>query len=140
MWAHRVLLAAFFFLALSQPAQPQKTSTPEEAVSRIIDSGLLEGHDSKVIGGIGDAAAVAVTKVLGGREPGTAQIDRVLIVLNMAFGGVTSGPDAEPKTALFVLHQLELSTNDTQLRGRIAQTRRYVEDEFYKTKKRSPQK
>ena len=140
MWAHRVLLAAFFFLALSVSAQPQKTSTPEEAVSRIIDSGLLEGHDSKVIGGIGDAAAVAVTKILGGREPSAAQIDSVLIVLNMAFGGVTSGPDAEPKTALFVLHQLELSTNDAQLRGRIAQTRSYVEDEFYKTKKRSPQK
>jgi hypothetical protein len=49
------------------------------------------------------------------------------------------GPDAEPKTALFVLRQQELSTNDAQLRGRIAQTKKYIEDEFSKsTKPRLP--
>ena len=128
-------LLAFFFLAPAASGQSQKIATPQEAVNRIIDSGLLEGHDSKVIAGIGDAAAVIITKVVKGRSLSPAQIDRVLVVLNMAFGGVASGPDAEPKTTLFVLRQLELSTNDVQLRGRIQQTRKYVESEFSKTTK-----
>jgi hypothetical protein len=99
----------------------------------MIDSGFFDGHDQKLIAGTGDAAAVVVTKILGGRELSPRQIDYTLAVLNMAFAGVASGPDAEPKTALFVLHELELSTNDAQLRGRIEQTRKYVEEEFSKS-------
>ncbi len=139
MWTRRLLLATFFFLAVSVPSRPKKTSTPEETISRIIDLGMLDGHDNKVIGGTGDAAAVTITKVVSGRSLSPDQIDRVLIVLNMAFGGVTSGPDAEPKTALFVLRELDLSTNDAQLQGRIAQTRKYVEEEFSKSTKPLPQ-
>lgn len=139
MWTRRLLLATFFFLAVSVPTRPQKTSTPEETISRIIDLGVLEGHDNKVIGGTGDAAAVTITKVVSGICLSPDQIDRVLIVLNMAFGGVTSGPDAEPKTALFVLLALDLSTNDAQLHGRIAKTRKYVEEEFSKSLKPLPQ-
>jgi hypothetical protein len=82
---------------------------------------------------------VTITKVVSGRSLSLDQIDRVLIVLNMAFGGVTSGPDAEPKTARFVLRELDLSTNDAQLQGRIAQTRKYVEEEFSKSTKPFPQ-
>jgi hypothetical protein len=139
VWTRRLLLATFFFLAVSVPTRPQKTSTPEETISRIIDLGVLEGHDNKVIGGTGDAAAVTITKVVSGRSLSPNQIDRVLIALNMAFGGVTSGPDAEPKTALFVLLALDLSTNDAQLHGRIAKTRKYVEEEFSKSLKLLPQ-
>jgi hypothetical protein len=54
----------------------------------------------------------------------------VLLALNTPFVDEEPGPDAEPKTALFVLRQLELSTSDAQLRGRIAQTKKYIEDEF----------
>jgi hypothetical protein len=136
----KILFAVFCFLALSAPIQSQKTSTPEEAINRIIDPGLIDGHDSKVIGGIGDAAAVTVTKVVRGRSLNPAEIDRVLIVLNMAFGDVTSGPEAEPRTTLFVLHQLEQSTSDVQLKERIAKTRNYVQEEFLKAKQRSTSK
>ena len=140
MWTRRVLLAACFFLAVSAPSRSQKSSTPEEIISRIIDAGFLEGYYDKVIGGSGDAAAVTVTKVVRGRSLSPDQIDRVLIVLNMAFGSVTPGADAEPKTALFVLRELDLSTSDAQLRGRIAQTRKYVQEEFSKSTKPLPQK
>lgn len=121
------------------PSRSQKTSTPQEIITRIIESGMLDGHDNKVIGGTGDAVAVTITKVVGGRSLSPDQIDRILIVLNIAFGGVTSGPDAEPKTALFVLRELDQSTNDAQLQGRIAQTRKYVEEEFSKSTKPLPQ-
>ncbi len=136
----KLLFAAFCFLALSVPIQSQKTSTPEEVISSIVDSGFLEGYYSKVIGGTGDAAAVTVTKVVRGRSLSPDQIDRVLLVLNMAFGDDTSGPEAEPRTTLFVLHQLEQSTSDVQLKERIAKTRAYVQEEFLKAKQRSTSK
>lgn len=140
MWTRTFLLAALVCLTLLMPALSQQTSTPESAISRMIDSGFFDGHDQKLIAGTGDAAAVLVTKILGGRELTPRQIDYTLAVLNMAFAGVASGPDAEPKTALFVLRGLELSTNDAQLRGRIAQTRKYVEEEFSKSTKPLPWK
>ena len=139
MWSRRILLVSFLCFA-PLTGQSQETTTPEHVIGRILDRGLLDGHDNKVVGGIGDAAAVIVTKVVGGRSLSPAQIDLVLIVLNMAFADVTPGPEAEPRTTLFVLRQLELSTNDVQLRGKIAQTRKYAEEEFSKSKKPSPPK
>jgi hypothetical protein len=139
VWIRLALLVALVLLARPLPIASQQTNTPERAIGRMIDSGVFEGHDEKLILGIGDTAAVVVTKILAGRDLSAQQIDNTLAVLNMAFGGVESGPDAEPRTALFVLRELELSTNDAQLRGRIAQTRKYVEEEFSKSTKPVPQ-
>jgi len=143
MSSRTVLLVSFLCLAPLGTRQSQETSMPEHVISRILDRGLLDGHDTKVVGGIGDAAAVIGTKVVGGRSLSPAQIDLVLIVLNMvlnmAFADVTPGPEKQPRTTLFVLRQLELSTNDAQLRARIAQTRKYVGEEFSKSTKPLPQ-
>jgi hypothetical protein len=139
MWLVRLLLVVCLFLAPSLAGQSQQTTATEEAISKIIDLGLFEGHDSKVIGGIGDAAAVTVTKVLGGRSLTASQIDSVLVVLQTAFGEVKPGPEAEPRTALFVLRELGLSTSDAQLRAKIEQTRKYVQEEYSKSQKRSSQ-
>ncbi|SRR6266404_4093402 len=139
MWLVRLLLGACLFLAPSLAGQSQQTTATEEAISKIIDLGLFEGHDSKVIGGIGDAAAVAVTKVVGGRSLTASQIDSVLVVLQTAFGEVKPGPEAEPRTALFVLRELGLSTSDAQLRAKIEQTRKYIQEEYSKSQKRSSQ-
>ncbi len=128
-----VLLAALVCLARPTPIASQQTATLEDIIRRNIDRGWFEGHDTKVIAGTGDAAAVVITKILAGRDLTAQQIDNTLAVLNDAFGGVESGPDAEPRTALFVLRALDLSTNDPQLRGRIAQTRKYIQDEFSKS-------
>lgn len=134
MWL-RILVVFSLILASLAPGQSQETTTPEHVIGRILDRGLTEGQDSKVLGGTGDAAAVIVTKLVGGKSLSPAQIDLVLIVLNMSFTEVAPGPEAEPRTALFVLRELDLSTNDTQLRGRIAQTRKYVQEEFSKSTK-----
>ena len=129
-----ILLAVLTLLVQSVPVQSQQLSTSEEAVSRIIDSGLFDGHDNKVIGGIGDAAAVTITKVVGGKSLSADQIERILIVLNMAFGDVKPGPDAEPKTTLFVLRELELYSSGAQLKDKIEKTRIYVEEEYSRSK------
>jgi hypothetical protein len=135
VWSRTILLVSFLCLAPLATGQPQETYTPEDVIRRMLYQGITEGHDVGVVGGTGDAAAVIITKVVGGRSLSPSQIDVVLAVLNMAFGDVTPGPDAEPRTALFVLHQLDLSTNDAQLRGRVAQTRKYIADEFSKSTK-----
>ena len=135
MWSRTILVVSFLCLAPLATGQSQGTVTPEDVIRRMLYQGITEGHDDGVVGGTGDAAAVIITKVVGGRTLSPSQIDVALAVLNMAFGDVRPGPDAEPKTALFVLRQLELSTNDAQLRGRIAQTRKYIADQFSKSTK-----
>jgi hypothetical protein len=139
VWIRLVLLAVVVFLARPAPSASQQTNTPERAIGRMIDSGFFDSHDQKLIAGTADAAAVVVTKILAGRDLDPRQTDNTLAVLNDAFGDIASGPDAEPKTALFVLRELELSTNDRQLLGRIAQTRKYIEEEFSKSTKPLPQ-
>ncbi len=101
------------------------------------------GHDSKVLGGMGDAAAVTVTKVVAGRKLTTSEMDMVLIVLDGAFGdprGVQVGSDREPRTALFVLEYLDCSTKDPALKRRIADARKYVQDHYAKSIKEEPLK
>jgi hypothetical protein len=54
----KLLFTIALFLLFPTCGWCQKNMTPEEAIRRIINSGLLEGHDQKIIGGMGDAAAV----------------------------------------------------------------------------------
>jgi hypothetical protein len=105
-------------------------SAPEQAIARIIDFGG-EGHDQQVIGWLGDAAAVIVTKHLSQRHLSQADIDMTLIVLIGAFADpsfVRSEADRQPRTTLLVLRYLELSTDDPKLKTRIADAKKYIED------------
>jgi hypothetical protein len=122
----RIVSLIFFSLLISGVVCSQKTSTPQEAIGRIITVGLLEGRDQKVIAGMGDAAAVIVTKVIGDRKLTPSQIDSVLVILNSAFSGTEPVTEREPRTALFVLQFLELSTKDAQLTKRVADSRHYI--------------
>jgi hypothetical protein len=123
----KVPIALLFALFISVFCWGQIAASPEEAITRIINSGLLEGHDQKVIGGMGDAAAVIVTKVVGDKKLTTSQVDSVLIILNSAFGAVEASAEREPKTALFVLRCLESTTQDRGLLQRIDKTRKYIQ-------------
>jgi hypothetical protein len=125
----RVSIALLFTLLLSAISWGQVAAGAEEAITRIINYGLLEGHDQKVIGGMGDAAAVIVTKVVRDRKLTTSQVDSILIILNSAFGGLQAGAEREPKTALFVLHSLESATQDLELLQRIDKTKRYIQSQ-----------
>ena|ERR1700732_1521619 len=133
----KTLFAMFFALLVPISALCHERSPAEEAIERIINMGFLEGHDQKVIGGLGDNAAVIVTKVVGERKLSAAQIDRVLLVLMSAFGDISATPDREPKTTLFVLQMLELSTKDVALQKKIVETKQYVVDSFSKSKQQA---
>jgi hypothetical protein len=128
------LIVAAVGVAQSIPATElngRTPSGPEQVIARIIDSGMFEGHDQKVIGWLGDAAAVIVTKHLSQRHLGQADIDMTLIVLVGAFADpsfVRSEADRQPRTTLLVLRYLELSTDDPKLKTRIADAKKYIED------------
>jgi hypothetical protein len=114
-------------------------SEPEQVIARIIDSGAFEGHDQKVIGWLGDAAAVIVTKHLSQRHLNQRDIDMTLIVLIGAFADpsfVRNEADRQPRTTLLVLRYLELSTDDSKLKTRIADAKKYIEDRCVQSMRR----
>jgi len=121
---------ALIVILLSCGADGQTGNNPEAVIQRMIDQGSLVGHDQKVLGTIGDAAAVILTKVLAGKTLSGEQIDTSLLILNMAFADprmVESASDRQPRTALFVLQAFDHLSPETALRGRIAQTREYIQ-------------
>ena len=109
----------------------QTPSGPEQVIARIIDTGMSEGHDQKVIGWLGDAASVIVTKHLSQRHLSQTEVDSTLNVLTGAFADpsfVKNEADRQPRTTLFVLRYLELSTHDPKLKTRISDAKKYIED------------
>ena len=126
----RTTLVIFFALILSTLGNAQ-AGDPERVIRRIVDDGILEGHDQKVIGELGDASAVLITKILSDRDLTSQTIDNVLVVLGRSFADPTSlaiASDRKPRTALLLLRYLDISTSDAGLKGRIAHTRKYIED------------
>jgi len=127
----RLIPAAWLGLVLLVPAHAQTGSEPEHIVRRNIDLGVFEGHDQKVIGGLGDAGAVLVTKILAGRDLTSNTIDNALVVIEAVFAdpsSVKNAADRQPRTALLLLRYLDQSTGDGALKMRVADTRKYVED------------
>lgn len=127
---YALVVLTFLFVGSSVSGQALDGA---QIIQRIMDSGGSEGHDQKIIGGMGDAAAVIITKILAGRSIRSNDIDNVLLVLNSSFADprfVTSTSDREPRTAFFVLRCLDLSTNDPKLKQRIAETRERIQGNF----------
>jgi hypothetical protein len=129
----RLTFAICIGLALSGIASGQAGNDPEQVVKQVIDTGLLDGHDQKVILRLGDAGAVLATKVLSDRELTSKTIGGALIVIESSFGGlklVGADGDQQPRTALLLLRYLDLSTNDSTLKKQIAETSEYVRGQY----------
>lgn len=140
----KIMLALFISLASAGYSVSQityrETATlgPEDVIRRMIATGGYEGHDNKILAGMGDAAAVLVTKVVADKHLSAGEIDTVLTVLNISFAGtVNDAPNQEPRTALFVLQLCDSSTQDPELKTRIAQTRAYIQQQYAKSLKTS---
>jgi hypothetical protein len=130
-----LLLALLVPVVLSGLAIGQANDRVEGVIRAILDTGFIDGHYIKEIGPMGDAASVAVTRVLAGRTLTAADIDNVLVVLGYAFAdpsAVSNSSDRQPRTALFVLQCLDSSTSDAPLKKRIAQRRQYVAEKYAK--------
>lgn len=130
-----IMSAAASYCQTGGPKEPPLVS-PDEMVRRIIELGIYEGQMEMSISRMGDAAAVAVTKVLVGKNPSALEIDMVLVVFSHSFAGikqVENISDRQPRTALFVLRYLDTCTQDLELKKRIAYIRKYIQDEYTKS-------
>jgi hypothetical protein len=82
----KFLLAVAYLIAFSTALSGQ-LMTPEQVIRRTLHSGISEGHDQKIIGTMGDAAAVTLIKVLGGTVLTSQDMDLSLVVLSSSFAG-----------------------------------------------------
>ncbi len=134
----RVCYIATFIACLLMLVLPARSAAqeldgiPEHVVkaalnpaSEIIYSGVIR----KQLGAMGDAAAVAITRVLGGERPGAGTVDRVLLVIEFSFDSpeaIVNQADQRPKTALFVLASLDHQALTIGQRKRLGQLRTKV--------------
>jgi len=129
----RVTLVVILGLALSGAAYGQGVNNPEQRVRQVINTGMIEGWDQKLLVHLGDAGAVLATKVLADRNLTPKTIGSALIVLENSFAEpklVEVAADREPRTSLLLLRYLELSTTDAESRKNIADTRKYIQDRY----------
>jgi|SRR5579885_596036 hypothetical protein len=119
-------ISALLAATLGMAQVPPKIATPEQRIETILDTGMYEGHDQKIIGGLGDKAAVMLTRVVGERSLSSKQIDSLLLILNWAFSGVRNSAESQPRTALFVLRYLDLQAPNAKTRADISKTRKFI--------------
>lgn len=129
----RAALVVSIALILSSIAYAQTRTNAEQVIKGMFDTGMFDGHDSKVLGQLGDTGAVVVTKILAGRHLTPKIIDMSLVVIASSFSDpsfVKTPADREPRTAMLLLRYLDLSTSDPALRKRVADTTKYVQDHY----------
>lgn len=127
-----VACGVFSVLRNSSPAQ-ELDGVPEHVVkaalnpkSEVIYSGVMR----KQLMPMGDAAAVAVTRVLAGKRPQPDTVNRVLLIIEFSFDSpeaIVNQADQKPKTALFVLGSLDQQALTTEQRKHLRELRMKLE-------------
>ena len=132
-----------FLVSLCCAASGQTASDSEREVHRLMTCACLDGHDSQTFGRMGDATAVAITKIISGRAPESSEVDAILLILHISFADpkfVDIVSDREPRTAMFVLQYLSSTKRDPSLQARIDETKRYVQQQFAKSQQTDQRK
>jgi hypothetical protein len=109
---------------------PQSGDAPNLIIEGIIENGAIDGHDAKVIGGMGDPAAVILTRVLAERDLRQLDVEGGLWILAHAFTGdrcISFDSDRKPRAAFLLLRYFALSTTDPKLKEQIADVRAGIE-------------
>jgi len=127
-----VACGVFSVLPNSSPAQ-ELDGVPEHVVkaalnpkSEVIYSGVMR----KQLMPMGDAAAVAITRVLAGKRPQPDTVNRVLLIIEFSFDSpeaIVNQADRKPKTALFVLASLDHQELSTEQRKHLSELRMKLE-------------
>ena len=125
-------LAVFFVFSDSSSAQ-ELDGVPEHVVeaalnpkSEVIYSGVMRKQLTRV----GDAAAVAITRVLAGKRPHAETVNRVLLIIEFSFDSpeaIVNQADQKPKTALFVLASLDQQILSVEQKKHLVELRMKLE-------------
>ncbi len=127
-------IVLLIFPALTQIADSrQLQNDPDRDVAAFLkmwESGIVSGPIPNYVNREGDAAAVALTRVISGRVLSPTEVRGCLAVLASAFARpliVNNKLDREPRTALFVLGYLDSVTTDKELKRVIAATKSAIQ-------------
>jgi hypothetical protein len=113
----------------------QDRTTDERIIEGILSSGGYDGGAAKILGRMGDAAAVVVTKILGENNIKPNDVENILAVIHLSFSApilVESPMDREPRATLFLLRDINSVTTDQKIKQRIAEERKFVLDQVAK--------
>jgi hypothetical protein len=128
----RLLRLTLLFMAFSGISFCQVPDQPEISVAALLkqlSSRYFTGFAEKRVNRLGDAAAVALTRIVADGKPSPRDIENMLVVLREAFGRpsiVVIESDRQPRTALFVLQYFDSLTVDAELKKKITDAKRYV--------------
>jgi len=112
-----LILPLVFF---GQSEQPDNETTIRHVMAQAYQQ-TYTSTGQKQLRRLGDATAVALTKVIGGRVLDHHDVAPVLLMLDLSFSDlrfVEAAPDREPRTTLVLLNYLDLVTNDATLERR----------------------
>lgn len=116
----------------AQAADNSPEATIRDALNPKSDfygSGIMDKQLSRM----GDAAAVAIAKVVAGKKIDQAMTDRLLVIIKTAFSApkiVANESDRKPRAALFVLQLLERQSSNPKQRELILELRKDLEAEL----------
>lgn len=126
----KLLVAIVASVVFSSIALCQTRTSPESEIRRVMQSDGYEGSDEKIIDRMGDRAALAITKVVGSKDLTADDINRILLIIHTSFAApeiIEIESDRQPRTTLSVLKYLDSLPVSPELKIKIADTRKFVE-------------
>ena len=132
-------IVLFMFSGLGLCQDEPAPDAAEKAVQILMSrssEGAYTSWDQKELDKLGDAGAVALTKVVGEKDLNPNEIRQALLTLTLSFDAprmIAIEADRRPRTALFVLKHLDHLTSDQDLKNRISEERVRLE-QMTKTK------
>ena len=133
----RVLLLSIVLITLSGTLVGQAEPLDAEGAVRQVlthaGQGTYTSTDEKELGWLGDASAVALTKISAGKELDAGDIGSILLIITLSYEDprlVKADSDREPRTTLLLLRYANLATDDARLKSKIASTENYVRRQY----------
>lgn len=131
------LLACAYVTTLSlSPFLLRAQTDREELVQMAMkeaEQGGYNGVTEKMLGRLGDASAVAITKLLADKPIAATDIPAILIIVRLSYNfpdGIEESADRKPRTTLFLLNSLSHMTNDPKNVEKIADTAAFVRAQY----------
>jgi hypothetical protein len=130
----RLILLFMVFSGVSFCQVPDQTENSVATLLKQLSSGYVTGFAEKPVNRLGDAAAVALTRIVADSKPSPKDVENMLVVLREAFGRpsiVVIESDRQPRTALFVLRYFDSLTVDAELKRKITDAQSYIVEQSH---------
>ena len=125
-------IAVFLLSPSVLRAQTNAEKTVQITMKEVEQEGV-NGVMEKSLSRLGDASAVAITKLLADKPLVETDIRNILLVVKLSYDSPLSVEDAterEPRTTLYLLHSLSQATKDPKILTSIEETTAYVKNQY----------